>query len=193
LRQRGRRPSERLDELYIPKAVQLVSGLVLETINMTFTLLPPASLLSDASNGWCITDEVQDELEREQPLLGVRPWRLQFGGELRHLVDHAGQLGTDRSWRIWRQGPAAVAGPGHIRVVDLQIHEVPTLRVVVVVSPAVASGSSPIAAPSIIVIMPCAWLIFVEIFVQVPQRTIIGTGLTSAIETLLMSTPVSFG
>src|SRR6267378_1993258 len=46
---------------------------------MTFTLLPPASLLSDTCNGWCMTDEVQDELEREQPLLGVRPWRLQFG------------------------------------------------------------------------------------------------------------------
>jgi hypothetical protein len=85
-----------------------------------------------------MTDEVQDELEREQPLLGVRPWRLQFGGELRHLVDHAGQLVTDRSWRIWRQGPAAVARLGDVRVVDLQIHEVPTLRVVVVVSPAVA-------------------------------------------------------
>src|SRR5882672_12629331 len=85
---------------------------------MTFTLLPPASLLSDACNGWCMSDEVQDELEREQPLLGVRPWRLQFGGELRHLVDHAGQLVTDRSWPIWRQGLAAVARLGHVRVVD---------------------------------------------------------------------------
>src|SRR5258708_9066653 len=55
---------------------------------MTFTLLPPASLLSDPCTGWCMTAEVQDELEREQPLLGVRPSRLQLAGGLRHLSDH---------------------------------------------------------------------------------------------------------
>jgi hypothetical protein len=43
------------------------------------------------------------------------------------------------------------------------------------------------------VIIPRAWTIFVEIFVQVPQRTMIGTVLTSAVETLLMSTTVGLG
>jgi hypothetical protein len=52
------------------------------------------------------------------------------------------------------------------------------------------AASSPIAAPSIIVIMPCAWMIFVEIFMQVSRRTMIITGLSPAIETLLMSTSV---
>jgi hypothetical protein len=54
-------------------------------------------------------------------------------------------------------------------------------------------GSPPIAAPSIIVIMPCAWTIFVKIFMQVPEGTMIGTVLASAIETLLMSTSVGLG
>src|SRR5260370_40407095 len=43
---------------------------------VTFTPLPHASLLSDTVTGQCMTDQVQDELEREQPLLGVRPSRL---------------------------------------------------------------------------------------------------------------------
>jgi hypothetical protein len=41
--------------------------------------------------------------------------------------------------------------------------------------------------------MPCAWTIFVEIFMQVPQRTMIGTVLSAAVETLLMSSLVGIG
>jgi len=41
--------------------------------------------------------------------------------------------------------------------------------------------------------MPCAWTIIVEIFMQIPQRTMIGTVLSSAVETLLMSTSVGLG
>jgi hypothetical protein len=41
--------------------------------------------------------------------------------------------------------------------------------------------------------MPCAWTIFVEIFMQVPQRTMIGTVLGSAVETLLMGPLVGLG
>src|SRR3982074_3181278 len=41
--------------------------------------------------------------------------------------------------------------------------------------------------------MPCAWTIFMVIFMQVPERTMIGTVLSAAVETLLMSTLVGIG
>jgi hypothetical protein len=50
-------------------------------------------------------------------------------------------------------------------------------------------------APSIttIVIMPVAWMIVVEAFVQVSQRTMVGTVLSSAVEALLMRALMGVG
>src|SRR5260370_9327204 len=45
---------------------------------VTFTLLPPASLWSDTCNGCGMTDEAQDYLDRDQPLLVVLPCLLQL-------------------------------------------------------------------------------------------------------------------
>ena len=47
-----------------------------------------------------------------------------------------------------------------------------------------------ITAP-LIVLVSCAWMIYVEFFVQVPVGTMIGTVLRSAVETLLVSAFVS--
>jgi hypothetical protein len=51
---------------------------------------------------------------------------------------------------------------------------------------------SPIAAPPPVVIMPRVWMIVVELVMQIPKSPMIGTVLTPALETVLVSACMRF-
>ena len=71
-----------------------------------------------------VADEVEQELEGDQPLLRTRARRREFGRELVDLVDHTVLRGTRARWLIGR-GMTEARGVLIRGAVDLGIDEVP--------------------------------------------------------------------
>jgi hypothetical protein len=89
-----------------------------------------------------VADEVQKELQRDEPFLrnglGVR----EFGRELVDLVDNARGRRPPRCGHTWGQRGMPVAHPVEVRAVELDVHEMPLSGVPVTLSGPVPIGVS---------------------------------------------------
>lgn len=89
-----------------------------------------------------VADEVQQELQRDEPLLGISRRVGQLGRELIDLIDNARLSRTARGQYVCGQRRMPVAGLIEVRAVQLDVDEVPLSRPLVALPGAVAIGVS---------------------------------------------------